>query len=219
MSENKEFKKLSELDLNSKLEVKGFGNNAQKYLSWSFAWSEFVNVYPDATYEIVKNPNGLPYFADDTGAMVYTKVTANNLTHEMWLPVMNGANKSMKNIPYEYTVKGYKGSPDTKKTVEAYTMFDINKTVMRCLTKCLAMFGLGIYVYNGEDMPEIKPVELDDDKVSEILQGCKDIGKDKIIYLNHFNVDSLKKLTEAQYEKIIESINKNKEKIKKEEVE
>ena len=33
-------------------------------------------------------------------------------------------------------------------------MFDINKTIMRCLTKNLAMFGLGLYIYAGEDLPE-----------------------------------------------------------------
>ena len=33
-------------------------------------------------------------------------------------------------------------------------MFEINKTIMRCLTKNLAMFGLGLYIYAGEDLPE-----------------------------------------------------------------
>lgn len=54
----------------------------------------------------------------------------------------------MKHEAYTYTTKY--GS----KTVEAATMFDINKTLMRCLTKNLAMFGLGIYIYAGEDLPE-----------------------------------------------------------------
>jgi hypothetical protein len=40
------------------------------------------------------------------------------------------------------------------KTVDAATTFDINKTIMRCLVKNLAMFGLGIYIYAGEDVPE-----------------------------------------------------------------
>ena len=151
------FKKLLSLNLNAKTDVKGQGKNALKYLSWSEAWTEFVKVYPDAVYEIVKNENGLPYFADETGAMVYTKVTANGLTHEMWLPVMDGANKAMKKEPYTYQVNEYVNGAKTghmiDKKVEAYTMFDINKTIMRCLTKCLAMFGLGLYIYNNEDMP------------------------------------------------------------------
>ena len=54
----------------------------------------------------------------------------------------------MKKTPYTYTTKY------GEKSVDAYTMFDINKTIMRCLTKNLAMFGLGIYIYAGEDLPE-----------------------------------------------------------------
>lgn len=213
MSEEKSnFKKLSELDLNSKVEVKGNGYNAQKYLSWSFAWSEFLKVYPLATYEVVKNENGLPYFADPSGAMVYVKVNnGQDLIHEMWLPVMNGMNKAMKSEPYTYTTR--KGET----TVEAYTMFDINKTVMRCLTKCLAMFGLGIYIYNGEDVPTVEQEPLSSEKVSEIRQGLKEVGKNERLYLDFYKVDSLTKLTELQYLKVIESINKNKEKAKNEE--
>lgn len=165
------FEKLYSLDVNSKTEVKKSGNNSLTYLSWAFAWAEFVKVYPDAFYEIVKNQNGLPYFADDSGAMVYTKVTANNITHEMWLPVMNGANKAMKHKPYEYTVKGWNGNPDTKKTVEAFTMFDVNKTVMRCLVKNLAMFGLGLYIYAGEDLPEPEPIKtISQDQLLELVK-------------------------------------------------
>ena len=67
----------------------------------------------------------------------------------MWLPVMNGANKSMKLEAYQY--KTYSGI----KTCEPATMFDINKTIMRCLTKNLAMFGLGLYIYAGEDLPNL----------------------------------------------------------------
>jgi hypothetical protein len=152
------FKKLLSLNLNAKTDVKGQGRNALKYLSWSEAWGEFVKVYPDAVYEVVKNEKGLPYFSDESGAMVYVKVSANGLVHEMWLPVMDGANKAMKDKPYTYQVNEYVNGAKTghmiDKSVDAYTTFDINKTIMRCLTKCLAMFGLGLYIYNNEDMPE-----------------------------------------------------------------
>ena len=67
----------------------------------------------------------------------------------MQLPVMDGANKAMKNVSYKYTTK-YNG----EKTVEAATMFDINTAIMRCLVKNLALFGLGLYIYSGEDLPE-----------------------------------------------------------------
>jgi Protein of unknown function (DUF1071) len=130
------------------------------YLSWAWAWDEFKQAYPDAEYEVLKNPQGLPYFEDSAGAMVYTRVTANNQTHEMWLPVMDGRNKAMKREPY--TVKTFRGRVE----VSAYTMFDINKTLMRCLVKNLAMFGLGLYIYAGEDLPE-KDEEAENPKAVE----------------------------------------------------
>tara|TARA_R110000764_G_scaffold68186_1_gene141521 strand:- start:592 stop:1221 length:630 start_codon:yes stop_codon:yes gene_type:complete len=158
------FDKLLKLNVNDKTEKKKTGNTTLTYLSWSYAWQEFVKVYPEATYEIIKD-EGKPYFSDKSGAMCYTKVTANNLTHEMWLPVMNGANKAMKAEPYIYKTKF------GDKEVEAYTMFDINKTLMRCLVKNLAMFGLGLYIYAGEDLPGAEPIKLiNQEQVLEIVK-------------------------------------------------
>lgn len=137
------FQQLLETNVNAYTEKK----QGLTYLTWSRAWSEFVKVYENATYEIVKF-DGRPYYSDESGAMCYTKVTVNDITHEMWLPVMNGANKAMKSKPYSYKTKY------GEKDVEAFTMFDVNKTIMRCLTKNLAMFGLGLYIYNGDDLPE-----------------------------------------------------------------
>jgi len=155
------FEKLLSLNVNDKTEKRKQGSTELTYLSWSFAWAEFKKVYEDAFYEVVKNPQGLPYFHDDSGAMCYTKVTAGGITHEMWLPVMDGANKAMKKEPYEYTTSY------GKKKVEAYTMFDVNKTVMRCLVKNLAMFGLGLYIYSGEDLPE--PVKEEPYDILKVL--------------------------------------------------
>lgn len=163
------FEVLSGVNVNEHTEEK----NGLTYLTWAWAWSEFKKVCPTATYEVEKF-NGLPYVYDEnTGYMCYTKVTVDDITHEMWLPVMDGANKAMKSQPYEYLAKNKlfryaKKAQDGKyydkygneqteyetKKVEAATMFDINKTIMRCLVKNLAMFGLGLYIYAGEDLPE-----------------------------------------------------------------
>jgi hypothetical protein len=81
------------------------GRNGLTYLSWAWAWAEVKKIYPDAQYEIEKF-NGLPYVFDElTGYMVYTKVTIQGITHEMWLPVMDSANKAMKATPYTYETK------------------------------------------------------------------------------------------------------------------
>ena len=145
------FQQLYQLNLNDKVENK----NGLTYLSWANAWAAFKMVYPNATYRIIKNPQtNLPYFADETGIMVYTEITADHQTYEMWLPVMDASNKAMKLEAYTYQVWDKTNRKYVDRKVEAATMFDINKTVMRCLVKNLAMLGLGLYIFAGEDMPE-----------------------------------------------------------------
>ena len=145
------FNALSNLDLSDKCEKR----ESLTYLSWANAWSEFKSAYPSATYRILKNEEGLPYFSDpNLGIMVFTEVTVDDVTHQMWLPVMDSKNKAMKLTPYTYQVwDSYKKSY-VDKTVQAASMFDINKTLMRCLVKNLAMFGLGLYIFQGDDLPE-----------------------------------------------------------------
>jgi len=219
------FKKLLQLNLNAKTDTKGTGRNALKYLSWSEAWGEFVKVYPDATYEVVKNKDGLPYFSDEAGAMVYVKVTANNLTHEMWLPVMDGANKAMKNKPYTYQVKEYVDGKATgqmiEKSVDSFTMFDVNKTIMRCLTKCLAMFGLGLYIYNNEDMPEIlpEPVKLiTTEQLIQLEELIKKIKRDGIRekFCIAFEIKDLKDMPMLKFASAVKRLNLTIEEEKKE---
>jgi len=154
MAEKKEltvFEILNNLNVNSYTEKKDVGHGKTlTYLSWANAWGEIKKRYPDASYEIERF-DGKPYlYEDGLGYMVFTTMTIDGITHEMWLPVMNGNNKAMKATPY--TIKTKYG----EQTVEAATMFDINTTIMRCLTKNMAMFGLGLYIYQGEDIPEIE---------------------------------------------------------------
>ncbi len=146
------FDALYSLDLSDKLEKRE--NDKLSYLSWANAWAEFKRAYPNAEYRIIKDPTtNLPYFNDpNTGLIVYTEVTADNQTYEMWLPVMDAKNKAMKEQPYTYQVYDSYKKTYVEKTVQAATMFDINKAIMRCLVKNLAMFGLGLYVYAGEDL-------------------------------------------------------------------
>lgn len=141
MSEKKQtvFERLSSINVNDHVEKK----DNLTYLSWAWAWSVTKKECPDASYQI------LPIdYDDDLGFMCHTSVTIEGQTLEMWLPVMDGKNKSMKKKAYSYATKY------GEKQVEAATTFDINKTLMRCLVKNLAMFGLGIYIYAGEDLPE-----------------------------------------------------------------
>lgn len=141
MSEKKltVFERLSSINVNDHVEKK----DNLTYLSWAWAWSVTKKECPDASYSILPTD-----YDEDLGFMCHTSVTIEGQTLEMWLPVMDGKNKSMKKKAYSYMTKY------GEKQVEPATTFDINKTMMRCLVKNLAMFGLGIYIYAGEDLPE-----------------------------------------------------------------
>lgn len=141
------FEKLSAINVNDKVEKK----SNLTYLSWAWAWSETKKACPDATYKIKETE-----YDEHLGFMCHTEVTIAGETLEMWLPVMDGANKSMLKKSYTYKGNAWEGGRKVvvDKTVEAATTFDINKTIMRCLVKNLAMFGMGIYIYAGEDLPE-----------------------------------------------------------------
>lgn len=192
MNKNKSiFQTLFEINLNNHIEQKKELN----YLSWPYAWAEVKKRFPDATYKIhLFGEKQLPYvFDENVGYMVFTSVTINDLTHTMWLPVMDSANKSMKSKSYTYSTKYKKDI-----IVEAATMFDINKTIMRCLVKNLAMFGLGLYIYSGEDLPE---TEENEDKIS-LLKVIKNSAKAK-----NKNADEIKASLEKKYNKTIDKLN------------
>ena len=147
------FEDVCAINVNEYVEQKGNLN----YLSWANAWREFKKVYPDAKYE-VKKFNGLPYvLSDGVGAIVYTEVTVGEQTYEMWLPVMDGRNN----------------------TILSPKMTEINKTIMRCLTKNLAMFGLGLYIYAGEDLPDDGVADGEEQNASDVAEKKKPAVADK----------------------------------------
>ena len=109
------------------------------YLSWAWAWAEVLKVDPAAVWTAYET-DGLPvvYLKDDT-AMVRVGVTINGNHKSCVLPVMDNRNRAIQN-------------PDA---------FAINTAIMRCLAKAIAMHGLGLYIYAGEDLPEGEKPELD----------------------------------------------------------
>lgn len=186
------FEELLALNVNDKKEKRENGKTTLDYLSWVFAWSEFKKAYPDGDYEIVKftkDDHLVPYMYDETGYIVCTKVRdGEGQELEMWLPVMDSNNKAMKAEPYEYTTKY------GTKTVESASMFDVNKAIMRCLAKNIAMYGVGLYIYAGEDLPE-KITETGEDaevkkeekrkSLSAVIRGCKTEAELKKLYTDH----------------------------------
>ena len=157
------FQKLAKIDVTKKIVQK----DKLDYLPWADAWAELKKVYPDANYNVKKfGENQYPYIYDGgMGYMVFTEVTIGELTHEMFLPVMNGANKAMKKEAYTYKTKY------DDKSVAPATMFDVNKTIMRCLVKNIAMFGLGLNLYTKDD------IYFDDEPEPENKTGIPAIDK------------------------------------------
>jgi hypothetical protein len=124
------FEELNSVNLTEKIEKK----NGLSYVSWSYAWQEVKKRFPEATYTIYENNDGLFYHTDGKTCWVKTGVTVADIEHIEYLPVMDFKNKS---IP-----------------LENVTSMDVNKAIQRSLTKACARHGLGLYVYAGEDLPE-----------------------------------------------------------------
>ena len=199
MEKKNYFDELYSLNVNENVEKK----NGLSYLSWAWAIAEVLKKYPTMTYEILRFENNLPYtFDENTGYMVFTKVTLEGITREMWLPVMDGANKAMLDHEYTYEVnkkewdnnaKKYVYSKEEKKVAKA-TMFDINKTIMRCLTKNLAMFGLGLYIYAGEDLPEEETIKkIDAEQIKKIRELVPEENMDAMF--KYYKINKLEEMS------------------------
>lgn len=165
-NEKSVFAVLNAINVNEHTEKK----NGLTYLSWAWAWQEVKKHYPDATYTIYENRDGMNYHTDGRTCWVKTGVTINGIEHIEYLPVMDYRNAS---IP-----------------VDKVTSFDVNKAIQRSLTKAVARHGLGLYIYAGEDLPEDAKGKANavDDKINVVLQevyAAKDEEELKAIYFQY----------------------------------
>lgn len=153
-------------------------------------------------YEI-RHWDDKPYLYDENlGYMVETSITIDGETKTMWLPVMDGANKAMKAQPYTYETRF------GTRTVEAATMFDINTAIMRCLVKNMAMFGLGLYIYAGEDLPNADKDCVDGDitmMTPAQIKLLNDLETDWEKALQYLEVESVDQITEQQADAMIKA--------------
>ena len=132
------FDQLYAVDVSGKTEKK----NGLTYLSWASAWAEAKKICPSINYKIYEEvmgvtPDGEPrtvnYFHDNKTAYVKVGVTVGEQEHIEHLPIMDFKHKS---IP-----------------LDKVTSWDVASTIKRCLTKALAMHGLGLRIYEGDDLP------------------------------------------------------------------
>lgn len=124
------FTVLSEIDITPYLKKK----NGMSYLPWSSAWSLVKTRFPDASYEVVKTEDNVIYFTDGKTCWVETQCTINGETLTETLAVMNHRNQSI--------------------SVDEVQSTEFEKSIKRCLVKNLALFGLGLSLWNGEELSD-----------------------------------------------------------------
>lgn len=166
---------LNNLDVSSKVKEK----NGLKYLSWASAWAEVKKRFPDASFRVIPQimddyGNTRTWHDDGRSGWVEVGVTINGDEIIETLAVMNFKNQA---IP-----------------ADTITSVDANKSIKRCLVKALAMHGLGLYIYEGEDLPEEtsrvidlqneimelvhKKVQLSDAAKKKVADLCKAVDKE-----------------------------------------
>lgn len=167
---------LSAINVNDHVQKKG----NLSYLSWSWAWSTLMAKYPESYYVFQDNRT------ENGTVMVECVLTIHEgeevATRTMWLPVMDHKNKAIVD-------------PDTRAISDAR---------MRCLVKCLAMFGLGFYIYAGEDIPQAEAEALtqpiDKAQAQRINEMLDYTGTDAQKFLAHYRINSVSELPQSHHE-------------------
>jgi hypothetical protein len=164
---------LSQTSVREKIERKG----NLDYLSWANAWHMLKTAYPNAQRKVYEHEHtGFNYFTDGRTAYVKVGIIVNDLEHIDYLPVMDFRNNALP--------------------IDKVTATDVNKTIQRSTAKAIAMHGLGLSLWTGEDVPvtvDVAPVTQESslieltkgsenwDKVAQYITLNKQIGLDKII--------------------------------------
>lgn len=160
------FRSLFQIDVAKHVEKKG----QFSYLSWPFAVAQLRLADPNAHWE-VRRFDGLPFLATDLGYFVEVAVTVNEITLSQIHPVLDARNRA----------------------ILAPTAFDINTSIQRCLVKAIALHGLGLSIYAGEDL-----LDLNDTTETAKTTASREPSKPKVAELTPRRAASSEWLTEAQ---------------------
>lgn len=138
--------KLSLVNVNENTETRG----DLTFLSWTWAWATLMNNYPDSTWE--QEPEHVhPDGTQECRCTVTVIEGEKSLKRSMWLPVMDYRNNSIANP----------------------TSRQVSDTRMRCMVKCLSLFGLGHYIYAGSDLPRFKTTAEWVEEYSESVEAIQ----------------------------------------------
>ena len=204
---NNYFTQLSAVDVTQHLEKKG----QFTYLSWPYAVSQLRQYDPSATWS-VQRFNGLPFLTTESGTFVEVAVTVKGITLSQIHPVLDAKNR----------------------TLVGPNAFDINTSIQRCLVKAIALHGLGLNVYAGEDLPQVdsatsplqpfrsnvvphikrvaQPTELlTDNQLRFINRLILETGTDEAQLLRFAGYDQLTQLPKAEVNRIIKMLEANRQ--------
>ena len=149
------FEQLNELNVNEYTKKKGNFT----YLRWAWAVRELLKISPSATWHVFeyKSDNGdsQPYMKTDTGYFVKVSVSVEGVTRTQVHPVLDNRNQ----------------------TIDAPNAFQINTSIQRCLAKAIALHGLGLYIFAGEDLPHVIP--LTKEQTKKLLGVATKLGREK----------------------------------------
>ncbi len=166
------FQKLKDVDISKLAEQKGKFD----YLSWAHAVREMLKVFPEATWE-VHEYDSMPYMQTDTGYYTKVSVTIEGITRTQIHPVLDNKNQTI-------------GTPNA---------FQINTSIQRCLAKAIALHGLGLVLFAGEDLPD----DITDKQKKEITKFANQV-KDEAIKQSMLDAIENGKVNESNYAKSLE---------------
>ena len=205
-NESNYFVELSKINVNEHVERKG----QFSYLSWPFAVSQLRQFDPVATWH-VQRFDGLPYLNTEAGVFVEVSVCVKGVSLGQIHPVLDSKNRP----------------------ILAPTAFDINTSIQRCLVKAIALHGLGLYLYSGEDLPlasdepktEDKPVVvpvaaparatpirqskvISTAQIAQIERLLSETGSDRAKLLAYFGVETFAEIAVTDYPRVVRSLEK-----------
>jgi len=148
MSEKTVYQTLSSISVKDKIERKG----NLDYLSWANAWATLKQHYPNAQRRVYEHDHtGFNYFTDGKTAWVKVGIMVDDLEHIDYLPIMDFRNNAIH--------------------IDKITATDVNKTIQRSTAKAIAMHGLGLSLWTGEDVPEMVAAKTDEVELITLIKG------------------------------------------------
>ena len=171
------FTELDQVDVTRHIEKKG----KFSYLSWAYAVRELKKRHPSATWT-VHEWEGVPFIKSECGFFVKVTVIVNDVEMTQVHPVLDHQNKPIS-------------TPNS---------FQINTSIQRCLAKCIALHGLGIHLYAGEDLPLSRP--LDEKQTQTLIDVLKDNNKEGLVDSVEHQI-SIGQINKGNFHKAMEHYN------------